>query len=187
VAALAATTRAQEQAQALAVLPTLAAQGNIYTSTGKAATLETFDQRPDRRGRLTPGAFYEPLATFSTLYNGPLPMPADTGRYEAAVWINAKTAHGNGNMQVKLYDAGGQMLDHLVTDARFATEVQGDWLRVEVPFRRTAQATRIEVLYDSQDLLADDLLIRPLDTDVYSHPAKDKPRRLVKNTYLLAP
>jgi hypothetical protein len=36
-----------------------------------------------------------------------------------------------------------------------------------VPIRVKAGITRLEVLYDSQDLLADDLLIRPADTDVY--------------------
>ena len=177
----------QERAQATALLPKLTMQGKFYSSTGKGAILESFDQRPDHRGRLAPGAFYEPAATFSTLYEGPLPMPADTGRYEAGVWIYGKTAYGYGNMQIKLYDAGGEMIEHQVADARHTTEVQGNWLRVEVPFHRTAQAVRIVVLYDNRDLLADDLLIRPIDTDVYHYVDTNGQHRLMKNTYPLMP
>lgn len=182
---LAATTVPAARARATSLLPTLAAQpGGVRTSTGLGAIVQAYGQSPDQRGRLGAGAFYEPKSTFSTLYDGPLPTPADTGRYEAAVWRYGKTAYGYGNMQVSLYDASGQMLDHQVADARQAMEVQDDWVRVAVPFRRTPQATRMVVLYDNRDLLADDLLIRPLNTDVYWF---DPRGGLVLNGYSLAP
>ena len=187
LAALAATTQAQELAQAPAQLPALAAPGGVHTTTGKGVVLEHFDASPDRRGRLGPGAFSEPAAKFSVLYDGPLPLPADTGRYEAAVWINGHSAYSYGNMQVKLFDAAGGQLAHEITDARNVTEVQDGWLRVAVPFRRPAAAVRVQVLYDSRDLLADDLLIRPLDTEVYQYAGPETRRRLTKNTYPLAP
>ncbi len=187
VAALAATSRTQERAQAEHVLPAMIAKENIYSSTGKGVLMESFDQCKDPRGRLAAGAFYAPEAGFSVLYDGLLPAPADTGRYEAAVWMNGKMAYGYGNMQVKLYDAGGEVIVHELTDARHTTEVLGDWLRIEVPFHRPPQAVRIQVLYDSQDLLADDLLIRPLDTDAYYYVGQGKDRQLIKNTYPLTP
>ena len=185
--ALAATTLAQERARAQELLPTLTANKGLYSSTGKGVLLDAFKGRPDPRGRLSSGSFHEPAATFSTLYDGPLPAPADTGRYEAAVWVNTTTDYGFGNMQVKLYTAAGQILAHEIADGRRATEVQGDWVRIVVPFRRTAEAVRLEVLYDSQDLVADDLLIRPVDTDVYYYVGQGSKRQLVKNTYPLTP
>lgn len=181
VAALAATSLAAERAKAAALLPTLRLHNGSYASTDKGVLRLAFDQRPDRRGRLAPGAFYEPREMFSTLYDGPLPMPADTGRYEASVWVNATTGYGLGNMQVKLYQHG-QQLDQQVADARISTEIQGDWVRVAVQFRRPAAADRLEILYDGHDLLADDLLVRPLGTDAYWRTAQGQ---LVRNGYPL--
>lgn len=181
VAALAATSLAAERARAAALLPGLTPTNGLYSSTGRGALHLAFDRSPDRRGRLGPGAFYEPRETFSTLYDGPLPTPADTGRYEASVWVNATTGYGLGNMQVKLYQQG-QQLDHQVADTRISTEVLGDWVRVAVVFRRPPAADRLEILYDGHDLLADDLLVRPLGTDVYWRDAQGQ---LVLNGYPL--
>lgn len=183
ISALAATTTAAERTKAAALLPTLVPHEGLYTTTGKGAIYRGFDQQPDRRGRLGAGAWYEPLDKFSTLYDGPLPTPADTGRYEASVWVNARTGYGLGGMQVKVYGQGA-MLELQAADARHVTDVDGDWVRVVVPFRRPPGADRIEVLYENRDLLADDLLIRPLDTDVYWRDAKGQP---VLNGYSLAP
>ena len=185
IAALAATSLEAERARAAALLAAPPTQpGGIRTTTGKAVILETFDQSPDRRGRLGAGAYYEPKDMFSILYDGPLAQPGDTGRYEASVWMNARMEHNLGNMQVKVFDAAGQLLDHQVADARFGTEILGEWQRVVVPFYRAPGATRVTVLYQTRDLLADDLLIRPLDTDVYYY-APPGSRNPVKNTYPL--
>ncbi len=183
ISALAATTTAAERAKAVALLPTLVPRAGLYTTTGKGAIYRDFGQQPDRRGRLGAGAWYEPLDKFSTLYDGPLPTPADTGRYEASVWVNARTGYGLGGMQVKVYRQG-VMVELRSTDARHVTDVDGDWVRVVLEFRRPPGADRLEVLYENRDLLADDLLIRPLDTNVYWRDAKGQP---VLNGYSLAP
>ncbi|GAA3957576.1 hypothetical protein GCM10022407_01200 [Hymenobacter antarcticus] len=188
IAALAATSQLRERAIADSLLPRLPQRANgLRVTTPAGVMLQSFDQAKDRRGRLGAGAFYEPKEGFSILYDGALPMPADTGRYEAGVWIYGKMDYGYGNMQVKLYDAAGQMLDHQTADARHATEVLGEWVRVVVPFRRTQSAVRIEVLYDNRGLLVDDLLIRPANTDVYYYVGTGARRKLVKNTYPLNP
>ena len=185
VSSLAATSLPQERALAAAVLPTLRPRaGGLLVTTSKGVILESFSQGKDRRGRLTPGAFHEPLNKFSTLYEGPLPTPLDTGRYEVSVWVNAKTGYGLGNMQVKQF-TGDNLVDHQVMGAAASTEVSGDWVRVVVPIRVKAGTNRISVLYENQDLLADDLLIRPVDTDVYHYIGTGKSQQLVKNTYLL--
>ena len=189
VAALAATEIAAERAKAAALLPTLRPQPQgWFTTTGRGVLVQGYDQAPDRRSHLgTGGAFYAAPEQFSKLYDGPLPAPADTGRYELSVWVNIKNEYGNGNLQLRLFTADGRQLEHKGADGRIATEVDGDWLRVVLPFQRTAEAARIEVLYDSRDLLADDLLIRPVDTDVYYYVPTASGRQLVKNTYLLGP
>lgn len=187
LAALGATTLAEERAKAAQLLPTLVKQANgLQTTTGKTVLVESYDHSPDRRSHLgTGGAFYAAPQQFSVLYDGPLPMPADTGAYEASVWINAQNEYGCGNMQVKIYDAEGQLLVHEKADGRVTTEVDGPWVRMVVPFRRQASARRMEILYESRDLLADDLLVRPQDTDVYYYVPQKGQQRLVKNTYLL--
>ncbi|WP_400192623.1 hypothetical protein [Hymenobacter sp. B81] len=183
IAALAATTLAQERAKAdslLAILP--ARPDGLRATTTRGVLYQPFKEAADRRGRLGEGAFHEPKEKFSVLYDGALPAPADTGRYEVSVWVNGKTAYGYGNLQVKLY-AGGQQVDHQVADGRLCTEISGDWLRLAVPVRVVPGVNRVEVLHDSHDLLADDLLIRPLDTDVYWRDAQGRP---VLNGYQLA-
>lgn len=182
LSALAATTRAQERAKADTLLPTLPVRANnLQVTTPKGVLLQSFDTSSDRRGRIGAGAFYEPKEKFSILYNGPLPAPADTGRYEVSVWMNGKMEDGFGNMQVKQY-ANGVLVDHQVADARLSTEIDGDWVRVAVSILVKPSTDRLEVLYDNSDLLVDDLLIRPLDTDVYWF---DKRCRLLLNGYYL--
>jgi hypothetical protein len=179
---LAATDLPQERAKARALLPTLPRRTNgLQCTTSKGVLWQSFDQLPDHRGRQGSGAFYEPDPKFSVLYNGPVPAPADTGRYEVSAWVNGKMAYGYGNMQVKQY-AHGEQVDHQVVDGRTLTEFSGDWARIAVPIRIKAGTDRLEVLYDSEDLLVDDLLIRPLDTDVYWY---DKEKKLVLNGYQL--
>lgn len=181
LSALTATQRKQEKAKAAMLLPTLPVRGNgLQATTTKGVLLQSFDDSSDRRGRRGAGAFYEPKEKFSTLYNGPVPTPADTGRYEVSVWMNGKMAYGFGNMQVKQY-INDLQVDHQVTDARLSTEIDGDWVRIAVPIRIKSGVDRLEVLYDNTDLLIDDLLIRPIDTDVYWY---DK-GRLILNGYSL--
>ena len=110
IAALAATDKEQELVSAIKLMPNLTNRGRYLSSSGKGAIMDNFDKSTDRRGRLMAGSFYEPAAKFSVLYNGSLPAPADTGRYEASVWINGKTEYGYGNMQVKLYGPAGQQI-----------------------------------------------------------------------------
>jgi hypothetical protein len=97
------------------------------------------------------------------------------------VWLNGKMPEGYGNMQVKQY-ANGAIIDHQVADARHSTEIDGDWLRIVVPIRVQPNTDRLEVLYDNSELLVDELMIRPLDTDVYWY---DQQKRLIMNGYSL--
>ena len=184
VAALAATTLEQERAKAATLLPTLRPQANgLYCTSTKGVYLNQFADQPDRRGRLEPGAFYEPADAFSMLYDGPVPTPADTGRYEVSVWMNAHMDQSLGNLQVVQY-ASNQQVDHQVADGHIATEVDGDWLRVVVTIRVRPGTDRLQVVYNNQDLLVDDLMIRPLDTDAYYYTGPGK-KQLVKNGYRL--
>ena len=182
IAALAATDLVAEQAKAARLLPAQPTNG-LYTTTNKGVMRLAFDQSADRRGRLAPGAFAAPGSGFSTIYDGPLPMPADTGRYEVSVWVSATTSRGLGNLQVKLYGPSGQLV-HATADTRASAEIVGTWVRVAVTFHRPAEANRLEILYENDDLLADDLLVRPLDTNVYWHDARGQ---LVLNGYPLVP
>lgn len=185
VAALAANDITAERARAQTLLPTLRRQANgLFVTTAKNVLLQSFDQGNDRRGRLAPGAFHEPKDQFSTLYDGPLPTPGDTGRYEVSVWVNAQTAYGLGNLQVKQFGVDAQ-LDQQGIGSNSSTEIDGEWVRVILPIRVRPGTKRLMVLYENRDLLVDDLLIRPLDTDAYYYVGTEARPRLVKNTYAL--
>ncbi|PJJ48479.1 glycosyltransferase family protein [Hymenobacter chitinivorans] len=183
VAALGATSLAQERAKAAALLPTLPQRpGGLYTSTDRGVVYESFADKPDRRGRLAPGALYEPKEANTVLYDGPLPTPTDTARYEASVWVNGKLDYGYGVLRVKQFNGNSEVSDHAV-DGRLTTEVDGDWVRLQVVFRPAPGVNRIQVIFGGRDILADDLLIRPLTTDVYWYDSRRQP---VLNTYPLA-
>ncbi len=189
VAALRLNTCAREVARADSLWPTLLTRSDgLRTTTPHGVWLQAFADAPDQRhGRLGPGAFHDltPANVFSFLYRGPVPAPADTGRYEAAVWISSRSG-GFGDMQVKVF-GHGQQLSHDVVDASLATEVDGEWVRVVVPFRVGPGADSLEVIYDAREAILDDLLIRPLRTDVYFYTGPRAHRQLVKNTYRLTP
>lgn len=187
IAALAATTQAEEQAKATALLPKLTLRPDgLRCTTAKGVVLRSFDKSTARSGHLAPGAFAEPAAKFSVLYDGPVPTPADTGQYEVSVWINGKTAYSLGSMQVRQY-VGDQVVDQQAVNSAPTTEIDGDWIRVVQVVRVRPGITRLEALYESRDLLADDFLIRPVDTDVYYYVGKGSKRKLIKNTYSLTP
>ncbi|MCB2380009.1 hypothetical protein LGH70_20615 [Hymenobacter sp. BT635] len=182
IAALAATSLATERAKAAALLPTLPQRaGGLYATTDRGIVHDSFDKSPDRRGRLAPGALYEPIEKQTMLYEGPLPTPADTGRYEASVWINGKMDYGYGFLQIKQFSGGAQVSEQ-IADGRLAKEIAGDWVRMHIIFTPQKNVDRIQVLYGSRDLLADDLLIRPLNTNVYWLDDQKKP---VLNGYQL--
>jgi hypothetical protein len=189
LAALAATDLPQERAKAEALWPTLPQRPDgLRCTTAKGVFYQSFDQSPDRRDRLGAGggALHEPTETNSVFYDGPLPTPADTGRYEASVWIYGKTDYGYGYLKVITYQ-GQQELSSQYMDGYVATEISHDWLRINVPFRMPAGADRVQILCGNRDLLADDFILRPLDTDVYYQVNKGGKLRLVKNGYLLEP
>ncbi|TGE15653.1 hypothetical protein [Hymenobacter elongatus] len=184
IAALAATTLEQERTKAAALLPTLPKRaGNSYASTDRGVVRNSFDDSPDRRGRSAPGALYQPLETISILYDGPLPTPSDTSRYEASIWIHGKMDYGYGYMRVRQYSNGNTVAEN-TSDGRLTTEIAGDWVRMRVLFRPQPGVNRVEVQYGSRDLLADDFVLRPLNTDVYWFDAQNHP---VLNGYQLVP
>ncbi|MDO7847950.1 hypothetical protein Q5H92_16410 [Hymenobacter sp. M29] len=185
---LAATALPRERAKAAALLPTLQPRPNgLYVTSPLGVVVDSFDKAADRRGRLGAGAFYEAKDQFHTLYDGPVPTPADTGQYEASVWMYGKSDYGYGNMRVKMFDAQSNVLGEPIVDGRKASEIQGNWVRMVVPFRVKPGTVRMQVLYETRDFLADDLLIRPAGTDVYYYTGTGAQRRLVKNTYPLTP
>ncbi|RTQ47600.1 hypothetical protein EJV47_19495 [Hymenobacter gummosus] len=185
LAALAATTRAEEQQRAAALLPTLPQRpGGLRATTPKGVIMDDFAKRPDRRGHLAPGALADHGEARIVMYNGPVPAPADTGRYEVSVWVNGHTDFGYGSLQVRQYDAGGGELDYQYKDGRICTEIDGDWIRVAVTVRIRPETKRLEVLYANEDLLVDDLLIRPEDTNVYW---TSPDQQLILNGYRLGP
>jgi hypothetical protein len=185
VAALAATQRREAAEYFRQHAPQLVARpAGLYTSTDRSVVYDTYANRTSDRSFLRPGAFRFAKG-FATLYDGPLPAPADTGRYEISVWVDARSAYGLGNLQAKIYDAQGQMLEHVVYDTRHSTEISGDWVRSAVVVHARQPVARLEVLYDNEDLVADELLIRPLDTDVYLVVSEGGKQQIVKNGYPL--
>ena len=129
---------------------------------------------PAASGRSAPGAAVQPrqpAVPALTLYDGPLPGPTDSLRYEASVWLSVRTRTALPWLHVKQLGPDGQVVAEAETDVKFSPDVQGDWVRATVTWPRHPAATRLLMYVDGSDLVADDLLVRPVRTHVWGRTA----------------
>ncbi|GAB3827416.1 hypothetical protein GCM10028821_11130 [Hymenobacter jeollabukensis] len=143
----------------------------LWLNGSGTALYQSFDSLPANPGLFGRGALVaagRPYDSFfTTVYEGA--APADTGRYEASIWIQATRAHGLGNFQAKTFDGQGQQQEHTYVNNALSTDIYHGWVRVAVPVHVRPDTRRLQLLVDNPDLAADELLIRPAGTDVFHH------------------
>ncbi len=105
------------------------------------------------------------------IYDGPLPGPADTLQYETSVWFNLTTRRALPWLHTQQFDAQGQRLSDNETPLHGSFDVQGKWVRGANRWTRHPAATRLLIFADGEDIVADDLLVRPLPTHVWGKTA----------------
>ncbi len=119
-----------------------------------------------------------------TLFNGPLPRPAvgaDTARtYDVLVWAYAPTTDWLPIVTLRQLTPSGGPIEYYDANLNVATEVVGQWVGQHFRVRLLDPANHLDVRVSGLDYAVDDLLIRPLSTNVYWQAADGTP---VRNGY----
>lgn len=182
-----ATTRpAEERARFAAIQPQLLREGSMWrTAAGPAIVWRTFtnSKTPKQVSFTQPGAAYSRKGTVS-LYQGPLAGATDSTTYELSVWAYAKTSEWLPSVSFRQLDANGQEVERHDQSMKESTEIHGDWVHFSLEFKLKDPANHVVVEASGDDLVMDDLLIRPLSTTVYWLDSQQQP---VLNGFPLAP
>ncbi|HSI91160.1 MAG TPA: hypothetical protein VK927_08585 [Adhaeribacter sp.] len=158
--------------------------GNGMLTAGKTANIvyQSFDNKTPEKGFHQAGAITLNKGNI-TFFEQPMPSGADTTVYEASVWINAKNKFGLPVFQYKQFTPTAELVEQKDIFLSKTTEIFKDWVRASVTFRLQHPDNKLVFSFEAEDLIADDLLIRPLNQDVYFYT--DKGKRLVLNNYPL--
>ena len=162
---------AQERAFFAAHRATLPRQGELWrTAAGPGIVWNTFgqEQAPGGVSFTRPGAGHLPKGALP-LFDGPLPgaLPTDTATYELSIWAYAKTSDWLPGVLYRQLDAAGQEVERVDEQLKTSTEISGNWVRFSTIIHLKNPANRITIESGGNDLVVDDLLIRPRSTNVY--------------------
>ena len=162
---------ARERAAFAARQATLPRQGELWrTAAGPGIVWNTFgqEQAPGGVSFTRPGAGHLRKGALP-LFDGQLPgaLPTDTATYELSIWAYAKTSDWLPGVLYRQLDAAGQEVERVDEQLKTSTEISGDWVRFSTIIHLKNPANRITVESGGNDLVVDDLLIRPRSTSVY--------------------
>ena len=179
---------ARERALFAARQARLPRQGELWrTTAGPGIVWNTFgrEQAPGGVSFTRPGAGHLRKGSLP-LFDGQLPgaLPTDTATYELSIWAYAKTSDWLPGVLYRQLDAAGQEVERVDEQLKTSTEISGDWVRFSTIIHLKNPANRITVESGGNDLVVDDLLIRPRSTSVYWLDQRGQP---VLNGFPLGP
>lgn len=168
----------------------LAVLEKVYRSPATAAATppararqvvyETFGKERRAEGLFNQGAFKAETGP-AILYFNRLPFAADSLPYVFSIWVNAAPAVGMPVIKLQEYsNLHGVVQEHSVK-LRFGTEIYGQWVKATIPFTLISARNRIKITAEGQQIVADELLIRPASQDFYFWSARKK--ELIRNNY----
>jgi len=162
---------------------TLLKEGPIWrTAPGPAVIWRSFQNSSATAFFTQPGAAHQKKGLI-TLYKGALPRAADTTSYELSIWAYAKTSDWLPALRYRQLDSSGNEVERREESLKTSTEIHGDWVRFAYTIQLKSPENHVEVALDGNDIVADDLLIRPRSTNVYWLDSTGKP---VLNGYPLS-
>lgn len=112
------------------------------------------------------------------------PLPADTASYEISAWCWAGARAALPVMVVRQRSSAGTDTRLAETNAANSTDVAGAWVRTSAVVRPLPGGAPLEIWFDRDDFVVDDLLVRPRAATVYQRRANGT---LWLNNYPLLP
>ncbi|MBX0292554.1 hypothetical protein K3G63_19075 [Hymenobacter sp. HSC-4F20] len=152
-------------------------QGQLWrTVAGPGVVWRTFQDAtaPGSVSFTRPGAAHADKGMLP-VFDGVLPGAADTTSYELSIWAYAKTTDWMPYLSYRQLSPTGQEVERVERSLKESTEIHGDWVRFTLPIRLQNRANRIVVEMGGDDIVVDDLLIRPRTTHVYWLDARQQP------------
>ncbi|MFC5270801.1 hypothetical protein [Adhaeribacter terreus] len=141
---------------------------------------ETFSGRNSAKWLYRKGALVAKKGP-AVLFNNVLPNASDSLAYEFSVWINATTAIGIPTIMLKEINAQNNVVNKEIVNLRGATEIYKDWLKTTIYFKLKDKRNRIKITAEGKNILADELMIRPVKHPFYFY-AEDQ-KQLIRNNY----
>ncbi|MFD2719387.1 glycosyltransferase family 39 protein [Hymenobacter monticola] len=171
LSAFATTRPEQEQKKFTEQQAGLLREGPLWrTQPGAAVVWQSFEQEqaPGAVGFTQPGAAHVDKGVLP-LFEGTLPnaLPVDSATYELSVWAYAKGKDWLPIINYWQFTPDGQQVAYASELLNQRTEISGSWVRYSTIIHLTNPANRIKVELTGNDVIADDLLIRPRTTNVY--------------------
>lgn len=140
-----------------------------YASTGKVPPIivsyEIEEKAPTFMGNGTISQIEEQELT---LFIGPL--PADTGCYEASVWIHLdRQQNGMPELKYRQLDKTFKIVDEKTTQSKTMLDVWNNWLRVPLTFKLMSPDNIVQLYLDGTHKTGAELLIRPINDTIYQN------------------
>lgn len=109
-----------------------------------------------------------------TLFNDTLPSPKPTTSYEFSVWFYADSSLANFPIiTLTQTDASGAQIQKCEYNTSHATDSYNGWVRASIPFSLTNSQNIISVSGWSRNAVYNNMLIRPIKTDVITNYKSD--------------
>ncbi|MBK0404211.1 hypothetical protein I5M27_14540 [Adhaeribacter sp. BT258] len=141
---------------------------------------ETFSNRNSAKWLYRKGALTAETGP-AVLFNNILPNASDSLTYEFSVWVNATAAIGIPTIKLEEINARHEVVNQQSVNLRGATEIYKDWLKTTIPFRLKNTQNRIKITAEGKNIVADELIIRPVKQPFYFY-AEDQ-KQLIRNNY----
>jgi len=118
----------------------------------------------------------------TTILDTVITIPNSAQPYELSLWAYGKIKNLP-QLKLQLSDQNGKLLSEKSIFFNATTEILNDWLNCSYTFNLPAGRVKLTLTSKTKKALVDDLLLRPVDTDVYFYGAK--PQILIKNNLQL--
>lgn len=157
----------------------------LHSRQSKCVRYKSFEDEGN-----TPGVFggkgILPGEERLTLFDGQLPSESRQDTLEASVWMKSHDQRAAFPLfYYEQYDEEGMLVEKGEVNPKFEVEIFGYWIKSTITFTINNPSSRV-VFYikdEHRKIIADEFLIRPIDTDVYVQPDVNT---LLMNNYLIS-
>jgi hypothetical protein len=157
--------------------------GKLYISNNTAAVFSnSFENSDSRIFNFSKGALQKPSGSLE-IFKGKINADSNNQQFEVSLWVYAKTDTFFPSMIFRQYNTKQERISEVFINPKFFTEIRNNWIRINHYFILTEKENSIEVIMDGNSILVDDLLIRPVNTDVGE---SDQDHLIFNNNYIPA-
>lgn len=131
--------------------------------------IKTFDDQVEDNAFIGGGALYSAEEQV-WLYGDTLPNAIDGAVYEVSLWMYAdKRVAAFPVLYVNQVDVNGNEIEKYECEAKFSTNTYNNWVRADMAFTLHSRNNKIYISGSGEYATYDELMIRPIRTNVVTH------------------